>query len=75
MALFKPQTSLDAKSQANTRHLSRHANALTQRRGGVDSFADVYAICTQLDGQHYLADHVASIQKRRAFSWAGYRSR
>jgi hypothetical protein len=43
--------------------------------GGVDSFADVYAICTQLDGQHYLADHVASIQKRRAFSWAGYRSR
>jgi hypothetical protein len=43
----------------------RHANALTWRRVRVYGFADVYAICTQLDGLHYLADHVACVQKRQ----------
>ena len=40
------------------RHLSRHANTLTQRRVSVYGFADVDGVCTHLDGQYYLANHV-----------------
>ena len=43
------------------RHFSRHANALTKRGMGVNGFADVDGVCTHLDGQHYLADHVACV--------------
>ena len=43
------------------RHFSRHTNALTQRRVGVDAFADVNGVCAHLDGQNDLANHVAGM--------------
>ena len=43
------------------RHLSRHAYALAQCGVSVDGFADIYGVCAHLDGQHYLADHVACV--------------
>ena len=40
------------------RHLSRHADAFTQRWMRMDGFADIDGICTHLYRQSYLANHV-----------------
>ena len=48
------------------RHLRRHADALTQRRVGVDGFADVHRVCAHFDGQRNLANHVARVRADHA---------
>ena len=53
------------------RHLRRHADALTQRRVGVDGFADVHRICAHLDSQRDLANHVARVGTDHAAARVG----
>ena len=48
------------------RHLSRHANALAQRRVRVNGFADVHGVCAHFDGQSDLANHVARMRADHA---------
>ena len=43
------------------RHFRRHANALSKRGVCMYGFDDVYRISAHLDGQHYLAYHVARV--------------
>ena len=51
---------------AAMRHLSRHADALAQRRVRVNCLADVHRICAHLDGESNLADHVACVRADHA---------
>ena len=43
------------------RHFRRHADAFAQRRMRVNRLADVHRICTHLNRQRNLANHVASM--------------
>ena len=43
------------------RPFSRHVNALAQRWMRVNGFADVHRVCTHLNGQCNLANHVAGM--------------
>ena len=48
------------------RHLRRHADAFAKRRMRVNRLADVHRICTHLDGQRNLANHVARMRANHA---------
>ena len=51
---------------ATVRHFRRHADALTQRRMGVNGLADVHRIGTHLDGQCHLSNHVTRMRANHA---------
>ena len=48
------------------RHLRRHADAFTQGGVRMNRLADIDCICTHLDGQSNLANHVASVRTDHA---------
>ena len=48
------------------RHLSGHANALTQRGVRVNRLADIHRVRTHLNGQGNLANHVACMRADHA---------
>ena len=48
------------------RHLSRHADALAQRGVRVNRLADVHGVCTHLDSQRNLTNHVARVRADHA---------
>ncbi len=48
------------------RNLRRHADALAQRGVGVDGFADIHRVCTHLNRENNLANHVARVRADHA---------
>jgi hypothetical protein len=42
-------------------NLCRHADGFPKRRVRVDDLADVHCVCTHLNGQCNLTDHVARV--------------
>ena len=48
------------------RHFRSHADAFAQCGVRVNGFADVHGVSAHLDGQSYLADHVAGVRADHA---------